>query len=202
MSYSLTIPVLSYGAVSVRIIKVSDARKLHELLKTNRAWLERWEASLPGYYTQAPTLKQLRSSIRALRKGAHKRTGAPFVMLYQGEVVGQLSVSDIAWGAIQSGQIGYWIAEGNSGKNITPTAVALVTDHMLKKGGLHRIEICLRPENNASRRVVEKLRFRYEGRRERYIFIDGDWRDHDCYAVTSEEIGAGVLERLKQGILR
>ena len=44
--------------------------------------------------------------------------------------------------------------------------------------GLHRIEINIRPENGPSIRVVEKLGFRYEGLRERYLHIDGDWRDH------------------------
>lgn len=118
-------------------------------------------------------------------------------MTYQGEVVGQLSVSDMSWGAMRSGQIGYWIAKEYAGLGITTMAVALVIDHMLTSGGLHRIEICLKPENEASRRVVEKLGLRYEGRREKYIFIDGAWADHDCFAIVAEEVGAGLVMRLK-----
>ena len=60
---------------------------------------------------------------------------------------------------------------------------------------LHRIEANIRPENHASRRVVEKLGFREEGMRRRHLHIDGAWRDHLCYAVTIEDAPGGLLPR-------
>lgn len=182
--------------MGVRIVEVSDAKRLQGLLESNRGWLEQWEATSPGYRSFAPSVSQVRSSIRSLRKGWRDGYGVPFVIFYDGEVVGQMSVSEIGWGALRSGQIGYWISEEYAGLGITPKAVALVIDYMLEYGGLHRIEICLRPENEPSRRVVEKLGLRYEGRREKYIYIDGGWRDHDCYAIVEEERGLGVMARL------
>lgn len=63
--------------------------------------------------------------------------------------------------------------------------------------GLHRLEICIRPENGPSHRVVAKLGWRYEGLRQRYLHINGDWRDHDVYVRTAEERPAnGELHRL------
>ena len=59
--------------------------------------------------------------------------------------------------------------------------------------------ICIRPENVASLRVVEKLGFRYEGLRRRFIHIDGDWRDHYAFALTSDEVPEGVLRRWVEG---
>jgi ribosomal-protein-alanine N-acetyltransferase len=61
------------------------------------------------------------------------------------------------------------------------------------------MEICIRPENEPSLRVVEKLGFRYEGLRRRFIHINGDWRDHFCFALTVEELPQGVLRRWKDG---
>jgi ribosomal-protein-alanine N-acetyltransferase len=61
--------------------------------------------------------------------------------------------------------------------------------------GLHRIEIDIRPENVSSLRVVEKLGFRYEGLKQRFIHINGAWRDHYVFALTSEEVESGVLNR-------
>ena len=52
---------------------------------------------------------------------------------------------------------------------------------------------------SASLRVVEKLGFRYEGLRRRYIHINGDWRDHFCFALTVEELPQGVLRRWLDG---
>ena len=61
------------------------------------------------------------------------------------------------------------------------------------------MEICIRPETGPSLRVVEKLGFRYEGLRRRYIHINGDWRDHFCFALTVEEVPTGVLRRWLDG---
>ena len=65
-------------------------------------------------------------------------------------------------------------------------------DHCFFTVGLHRLEANIRPENTASRRVVEKLGFREEGIRRRQLHIDGAWRDHICYALTVEDVPGGV----------
>ena len=54
----------------------------------------------------------------------------------------------------------------------------------------------VRPENQASQRIPEKLGFRMEGLRPRYLHIDGDWRDHLTYALVAEDAPEGVLSRL------
>jgi ribosomal-protein-alanine N-acetyltransferase len=73
--------------------------------------------------------------------------------------------------------------------------VALVTDHCFRNLGLHRMEINIRPENGPSLRVVEKLGFRAEGYRPRYLHINGAWADHRSFALTSEEVPEGLLNR-------
>jgi [ribosomal protein S5]-alanine N-acetyltransferase len=62
------------------------------------------------------------------------------------------------------------------------------------------VEASIRPENQASRRVVEKLGFREEGLRRRYLHIDGAWRDHLCYALTVEDVTGGLLPRWRNAL--
>jgi ribosomal-protein-alanine N-acetyltransferase len=71
----------------------------------------------------------------------------------------------------------------------------MATDHCFREVGLHRVEVNIRPENTASLRVVEKLGFRSEGLRERYLHIDGDWRDHLTFALCAEDVPDGLLPR-------
>jgi len=52
---------------------------------------------------------------------------------------------------------------------------------------LHRVEICIVPRNQRSRRVVEKLAIREEGVAQRYLEINGTWEDHVRYGFTVEE---------------
>jgi ribosomal-protein-alanine N-acetyltransferase len=191
----VSVPTLRDGAVTIRPIRVRDARALERELLDNRSWLRQWEATNPG----GPVGFDAKSSIRSLLAHARSGNGVPFVIEHDGEFAGQLNVSGMSYGSLSSASIGYWVAERFAGKNVTPTAVALATDHVFFSLGLHRMEICIRPENAASLRVVEKLGFRYEGLRRRFIHINGDWRDHFCFALTVEEIPEGVLRRWKDG---
>lgn len=189
------VPTLSHGDVYVRSIRPRDARQLGLQLKRNRSWLEKWEATIPG----DSALPAAGTIVRSLLRLARQDQAAPFVIEHQGKVVGQITVSGLSFGSLASGSIGYWISEDVAGRGITPTAVALITDWCFTGLGIHRIEICIRPENESSLRIVRKLGMRYEGLRRRYIHIDGDWRDHFCFAVTIDEAPGGLLARLTRG---
>ncbi len=192
---AITIPTLRDGSITLRPIRVRDARALDNELMANRSWLRKWEATNP----YAPMTFDTRSSIRSLLTHSRSGQGLPFIVEYEGQLAGQLNVSSITWGSLSSATIGYWVGERFAGKSITPIAVALATDYCFYQLGLHRMEICIRPENGASLRVVEKLGFRYEGLRRRYIHINGDWRDHFCFGLVSEELQQGVLQRWRSG---
>jgi [ribosomal protein S5]-alanine N-acetyltransferase len=190
-------PRLSHGAVTVRGIRLRDARSLEQELLVNRPWLERWEATLPG--SRPSGRFDTKSSIRSLLEADRDGTGMAFAIEVDGEFAGQLNVANISGGALASSTLGYWIARRFAGRGVTTIAVALVADHLLFTMGLHRVEVCIRPENVASLRVVEKLGFRYEGCRRRYIHIDGDWRDHLCFALVREELAEPILSRYMAG---
>ncbi len=184
-----------HGAVELRLIRPRDARPLQQALLNNRSWLRPWEATIPNGVASFDMRVSIRRLLQQYREGA----GYPFVMEHDGEIAGQLNVWGVARGSLCSATIGYWVSERFAGKGITPTAVALATDACFTELGLHRMEICIRPENAASLRVVQKLGFRYEGLRRRYIHIDGDWRDHYAFALTREDVPQGVLARWVQG---
>lgn len=192
---ALLIPTLADGPVTIRPIRLRDAKALERELMANRGWLRQWEATSPN----GPMNFDTRASIRSLQSNARGGHGLPFIVEYGGETAGQLNVSSITYGSLASATIGYWVAERFAGKSATPSAVALATDYCFFQLGLHRMEICIRPENAPSLRVVAKLGFRYEGLRRRYIHINGDWRDHFCFALVVEEVRQGVLNRWRDG---
>jgi len=185
----------SHGPVSIRLIKPRDARVLQNELLSNRSWLRPWEATSPD----GPVSFDMKAGVRRLLQQYRDGNGVPFVMEYDGEIAGQLNVWGIARGSLSSATIGYWVSERFAGRNITPISVAMATDIAFGELRLHRMEICIRPENKASLRVVEKLGFRYEGLRQRFIHIDGDWRDHYAFALVREEVPQGVLARWVNG---
>lgn len=185
----------AHGPVSIRLVRARDAKPLQTELMQNRSWLQRWEATSPD----GPVSLDMRAGVRRLLQQHRDGSGIPLVMEYDGEVAGQLNVWGIARGSLASATIGYWVGERFAGRAITPTSVAMATDLCFEDMRIHRMEICIRPENEKSLRVVEKLGFRYEGLRRRYIHIDGDWRDHYAFALVREDVPEGVLNRWVAG---
>ncbi|MGM7668312.1 GNAT family N-acetyltransferase [Microbacterium sp. A93] len=186
-----------HGPVELRLVRTRDARVLQQELLQNRAWLQRWEATIPNGVASFDMRLGIRRLLQQYRDGG----GYPFVVEYDGEIAGQLNVWGVSRGSLCSATIGYWVSERFAGRGITPAAVALATDAAFREYGLHRMEICIRPENTASLRIVQKLGFRYEGLRRRYIHIDGDWRDHYAFALTREDVPDGVLARWVNGLV-
>jgi ribosomal-protein-alanine N-acetyltransferase len=188
--------VLRDGAVELRPLRMRDAAAWVESRRHNVEWLRPWEATPPGGSgVFAMSRGVFVAMMRRLRVEARSGRGLPFAVIVDGEFRGQLNVSNIVRGSLQGASIGYWVDERVAGRGVMPTCVALAIDHCFGPVGLHRIEINIRPENAASKRVVEKLEIRLEGTRERFLHISGDWRDHLTYAVVREEVPRGLLER-------
>ena len=182
---------LTHGDVSLRLLRMRDWKRIEALQLEHRDWFRSWEATNPD----GPMSFDFRAMVRNALRQLNDETSIPLVIEYQGQLVGQLTVSNILHGSASTAFIGYWISPTVAGKGITPMAVALATDYMFKVVGLHRIEIDIRPENKASLRVVEKLGFRFEGTKKGFIHINNEWRDHSVFALTADEVPNGLLNR-------
>lgn len=189
--------VLTAGPVTLRPPKRSDAGPWSRSRIANAAWLAPWEPSSNQGWQERNSAAEFRRTLSRMRSAARLGSMLPFMIAYGDQLVGQMSASNIVRGALRSCSIGYWVDYRVAGRGIAPTALALLIDHCLTEVRLHRVEVNIRPENQASLRVVEKLGLRREGYHERFLDIDGAWRDHLCYAITSEErLDAPVLSRL------
>jgi [ribosomal protein S5]-alanine N-acetyltransferase len=182
---------LRRGPLVLRPLNVRDRRAWEAVRARNADWLRPWDATLPPGATDAPTT--FRGMVRALRSAGRSGTTLPFALDVEGHFRGQVTVGGIHLGSLRGGHVGYWIDRQVAGHGYMPMAVAMATDHCFA-AGLHRIEINIRPENRPSIRVVEKLGFRYEGLRERYLHINGEWHDHLTFALTSEEVHTPLAE--------
>jgi ribosomal-protein-alanine N-acetyltransferase len=188
---------LGSGAVTCRPLRAGDAKAWEAARNVSAEWLAPWEATVPPGGGGRPA--NFRALVRHLRRAAREGTCLPFAIEVDGRFAGQVTVSNIVRGSAQFASIGYWVSIEEAGRGVVPTAVALVIDHCFSSVGLHRVEICIRPENSNSLRVVEKLGLVEVGYAPRFLHIDGAWRDHRIYAVTVEEVTpGGMLARLRR----
>lgn len=182
---------LTLDEITVRPIARSDHGAWAEARRRSAAWLHPWDATVPPGGDARP--QTFSSLVRRLRHAARQGLSMPFAIDVDGRFAGQVTVNNIVRGSAQFASVGYWLDREYAGRGVMPRAVALVIDHCFTDAGLHRIEICIRPENSNSLRVVEKLGIREIGYAPFFLHIDGAWRDHRIFAITTEEWPEGGL---------
>jgi ribosomal-protein-alanine N-acetyltransferase len=181
-------PITLHGRrIVLRTMSEQDYDAWHEVRKRCRDWLLKWEPRSAHASHLAEDRRSFVSRCAIRERERQIGTGFGFGIFVDGRFVGEITLSSIQRGPLQSAYIGYWIDEAVAGQGLMPEAVVTMLQYAFESLRLHRVEINIIPRNSPSRRVVEKLGLRFEGISERYLEIDGAWEDHARYAITAEE---------------
>lgn len=110
-------------------------------------------------------------------------------------IVGYLSLGGITRGALQSAVASYWIGAPHARQGYMREGLALLLEFAFRppeRGGLglHRVEAWILPANLPSRRLAERVGMRFEGLSRRLVRVQGQWLDHERWAVTSEDLSS------------
>jgi len=177
--------LLSDGELELRPLRLRDRMRWNRVRSKNREWLQQWEATLPtvtvGPAASVPQLPSFFSMIATFNREARNGRSFSFVIWKGPNLIGQITLGGVIYGALRGGHIGYWIDQEFANRGYTTRAVEILTRFGFDQLGLHRIEINIRPENAPSCKVAEKAGYFLEGTRARYLHIDGQWRDHVCF---------------------
>ena len=104
-----------------------------------------------------------------------------------GGLVGYVNINNIVWGALQSGHLGYAGFGSHAGRGLMTAGLAAVITDAFGHLGLHRLEANIQPDNARSLALVRRLGLSREGFSPHYLLIDGDWRDHERWAILADE---------------
>ena len=110
-----------------------------------------------------------------------------------GRVVGVVNLMEIVANPFYQGAyLGYHGMAALAGRGLMTEAVRLATAHAFGALGLHRLEANIQPGNTRSIALVRRLGFRLEGFSPRYLRVDGEWRDHERWALLADEVGCSA----------
>ena len=103
-----------------------------------------------------------------------------------GALVGWFNVSDIVRGALQGANLSYGGVAAHRGQGYMSEALGLVLHEAFVTLDLHRLEANIQPGNQGSLALARRAGFQLEGFSPGYLKIDGEWRDHERWALRSE----------------
>ena len=108
-------------------------------------------------------------------------------------LVGVINANEIVMGAFCSAYLGYYAFSPHARCGLMRAGMSQVLARLFGEQGLHRVEANIQPDNTASLAFVRSLGFRREGFSPRYLQIEGEWRDHERWALLEEEWVAGAF---------
>ena len=76
----------------------------------------------------------------------------------------------------------------------------LVLGFVFEDLGLHRVEANIQPHNDASRRLVQRCGFVLEGFSPKYLYINGQWRDHERWVAMDDRESLHIPAKLGNSI--
>lgn len=184
--------------LTIRPVLGQAHREVERVRWADRDWLEPWEATLaPGVDENLPSLADYQR-----KTDAEVESGITLPMMIEadGRVIGVVTAANTVRGALYSTTVGYWIVSEYAGRGIASLAVAAFIDLLILKLGIHRVEINIRPENEPSLGIAQKLGLTHEGYRPRYMAIAGQWADHLAFSIDRESLPNGGLVEAIWGV--
>ena len=174
-------PQVETERMTLRLPAHSDFRDWATLRAESRDFLTPWE---PAWSAEHLGRKAFANRVYWAARAEAAGTALPFFLIERatGRVLGAITLDNIRRGPAQAGTLGYWVGARHARQGFMREAIAAVVDHAFGPMDLSRIEAACLPENAASRGVLEKSGFKYEGVAQAYLQINGRWRNHVLYA--------------------
>lgn len=172
MAITITKPVLKHSGDFLRAVERS--RELHK-----------------GLVSPPDDADKFRDYVNGLR--TENRIGFLVMTLDRKDMIGVINVSEIVRGGFQSAYLGYYAFAPFAGQGLMREGMENVLGYCFERMGLHRVEANIQPRNARSISLVRGLGFRLEGLSIRYLNVYGEWRDHERWALLSEEWRGGQV---------
>jgi ribosomal-protein-alanine N-acetyltransferase len=173
--------IIETERMSLRLPVQSDFKSWAMLREESVEFLEPWE---PSWSIDHLSRKNFNNRVYWSQKAAGDGTALPVFMILRstGKILGAITLDNIRRGPAQVGTLGYWIGKSYSRNGFMREAIDAVVYYAFNSIDLSRVEAACLPDNLASRSVLEKSGFKYEGVAQSYLQINGRWRNHVLYA--------------------
>ena len=163
--------------VILRPPQYSDWKAWADERKKNKLYLQPWE---PLWSINELERSSFVKRVRMFERLSHNDQAYSFLIFKSDneDFIGEVNISNVQRGIIQSCTIGYWIAKDCEGKGMMSESLELVKEFIFNELKLHRIEAACLPHNIPSLKLLLKNGFIKEGTARKLLKINDKWQDH------------------------
>ena len=163
--------------VILRPPQYSDWKAWADERKKNKLYLQPWE---PLWSINELERSSFVKRVRMFERLSHNDQAYSFLIFTSDneDFIGEVNISNVQRGIIQSCTIGYWIAKDCEGKGMMSESLELVKEFIFNELKLHRIEAACLPHNIPSLKLLLKNGFIKEGTARKLLKINDKWQDH------------------------
>jgi ribosomal-protein-alanine N-acetyltransferase len=167
--------------MTLRLPQHGDFRAWTTLRDQSAPFLAPWE---PVWAADHLSRRAFTGRIYWANRSTSQGTALPLLLIRRGDaaLLGAITLDNIRRGPSQAGTLGYWMGQAHTRQGYMREAILALVHHAFTAMDLSRIEAACLPENAASRGLLEKCGFKYEGVAQSYLQIAGRWRNHVLYA--------------------
>ena len=168
--------------LTLRPPAMADFRDWSGLRAESADFLMPWE---PAWAEDHLSRKGFSNRVWWAQRAVSQGTALPLFLIRREDraLLGAITLDNIRRGPAQAGTLGYWIGARHARQGYMREAIAAVVHHAYEWLDLSRLEAACLPENHASRGLLERCGFKYEGVAQSYLQINGRWRTHVLYAA-------------------
>ena len=161
--------------VELKLASPEDAEEFLAYYKDNKEFLKRFEPTRDkDFYTMEGQKSILSESYRNYMNGL----AINFGIYLEKKLIGKVQISNLIYGGFRSANLGYSLHKDYEGKGLMQDALKVVIDYAFEDLMLHRLEASTLLDNFRSQKTLELQGFKKVGLNEKYLFINGEWRDH------------------------
>ncbi|MES2072933.1 MAG: GNAT family protein [Pseudomonadota bacterium] len=177
--------ILSNDVFVVRPLFTADADALLAAVLASHAEISAWESWCVPDYGKQHAVDFLKVCEQGWQQGSEFSCG--IFSQADASLMGTVALNHIRK-MYNMANLGYWIRSDSTGSGIATRAALALATFGLGQIGLGRIEIVVRHDNLASRRVAEKLGARAEGLARNRLLLHGEPKDAMMYSLIPADL--------------
>ena len=160
----------------------SDFNAWVALRQDSEDFLVPWE---PSWAADHLTRRAFTNRVYWANRSVASGSAVPLFLIRRSDdmLLGAITLDNIRRGPAQAGTLGYWVGAPHARQGYMREAIVALVHHAFTALDLSRLEAACLPENAASRGLLERAGFKYEGVAQSYLQINGRWRTHVLYAM-------------------